>query len=66
MINTTVDRKELVESAIGTAVLNIIEKGMVICKDNIIYELEKMKAASNEVHVKSITAEAADSFRNHK
>ena len=57
------DRKALIGCAIGTAVISLMANGHTLSKENIIYELERIKAASSDLQVKSISKAAADILR---
>lgn len=57
------DRKALIGCAIGTAVVSLVSNGHALNKENIIYELERIKADSSDLQVKSISKAAADILR---
>lgn len=58
------DRNNLIKLAIGTAVNELIASGLPVSRENILYELEKMKANSADFYTRSITLEAAQRLRN--
>jgi len=57
------DRTGLIGCAIGTAVISIVAKGLPVNTDNIIYELDRMKASSGHLPVRAITHDAAKLLR---
>jgi len=58
------DRNKLIELAIGTAVNELIASGLPVSRENILYELERMKANSADIYTRSITLDAAQRLRN--
>ncbi|PRD15600.1 hypothetical protein CQW29_11405 [Pantoea coffeiphila] len=63
MPNNNSDRNGLIGCAIGTAVISLLANGHTLSKENIIYELERLKGASSDLQVKSISKAAADILR---
>lgn len=57
------DRKALIGCAIGAAVVSLVSNGHTLSKENIIYELERIKADSSDLQVKSISKAAAEILR---
>lgn len=60
------DQKALIGCAIGTAVVSLLANGMQITRDNIIYELERIKADSSDLQVKIINTTAAEILRRRE
>ena len=57
------ERAGLIGCAIGTAVIEALAKDVPLNRDNILYELERMKETSDELAVKAITQDAAKLLR---
>ncbi|AIX51485.1 hypothetical protein [Pantoea eucrina] len=58
-----IERTGLTGCAIGTAVVELLTKNVPLNRDNILYELERMKETSDELAVKAITQDAAKLLR---
>lgn len=57
------DKKALIGCAIGAAVVSLLANGMQLSRDNLLYELERIKANSPSEQVKQINTEAAELLR---
>ena len=64
MKNSQKERTRLIGCAIGNAVIEILAKGVPLNRDNILYELERVKATSGELATKAITQDAAKLLRH--
>lgn len=53
----------MIGCAIGTAVIELSAKGIPLNRDNLLYELERIAAASKELPVKAIAKDAANLLR---
>lgn len=53
----------LINRAIGSAVTELTSKGIPVNKENILYELERVAASSNELQTKIFVLEAAKLLR---
>jgi hypothetical protein len=56
-------RHKLIELAIGKAVSDLIERGLPVSHENILYELERVKSRSRDLSTKSILQEVAQRLR---
>lgn len=56
-------RAGMIGCAIGTAVIELSAKGIPLNRANILYELERIAAASKELPVRAIAKDAANLLR---
>lgn len=56
-------RAGLIGCAIGSAVIQLTSSGRLINKENILYELERIAASSNDLQTKAFSLEAARLLR---
>lgn len=66
MIDTKSKRAELIGCAIGAAVVNLVANGIMVSKDNILYELERIRFTSDSFPEKAISRDAAEILRKGK
>lgn len=66
MLSKDSERRALIGCAIGAAVVSLLANGMHLSRENLLYELERIKANSSDEQVKKINTEAAEIIRRRE